>query len=543
MYQALYRTLRPEVFSHLLGQEHIVRILQNQLGNDGVSHAYLFCGTRGTGKTSTARLLAKGVNCLSEEERPCGHCSNCESIRQGTFVDVIEMDGASNRGIDNIRELRESVKYPPAVGRKKVYIIDEVHMLSTEAFNALLKTLEEPPQNVMFILATTEPQKLPATILSRCMRLDFRRIPQKRMEERLGEILREQGVDAEDGAISLIATNADGSVRDGLSLLDQLLATGTKYLTREQVLDLLGAASTETLWQLVEYLHQGDLSQVLLQTENLVQEGRDIRQVIKDLITYYRGLLLAKYLEKPEDLLNLSTENGQRLREQSKNMTLEDIRRGVLELAQASLDARYSTHPRVLLEVALMKLGDKEIAHGERIDQEASGQWKKEPQPAPAEKQVENKKDGPKTKSTVTPADTATENPRVPPPVVTTAENQQKPEKTISAPGDIWEQVLDRLEQEKATFRMMRGTSQILEIRENRVVLEGSSQMAVNRLQGNQAYIAEILEQITGLARELEIREKQDESVEEKKGTPVETVTQLSDLMGEAPLIIQGEGE
>ncbi|MFA7662100.1 MAG: DNA polymerase III subunit gamma/tau [Anaerovoracaceae bacterium] len=539
MYQALYRTLRPEVFSHLLGQEHIVRILQNQLGNDGVSHAYLFCGTRGTGKTSTARLLAKGVNCLSEEERPCGHCANCESIRQGTFVDVIEMDAASNRGIDNIRELRESVKYPPAVGRKKVYIIDEVHMLSTEAFNALLKTLEEPPQNVMFILATTEPQKLPATILSRCMRLDFRRIPQKQMEERLGEILREQGVDAEDGAISLIATNADGSVRDGLSLLDQLLATGTKYLTREQVLDLLGAASTETLWQLVEYLHQGDLSQVLLQTENLVQEGRDIRQVIKDLITYYRGLLLAKYLEKPEDLLNLSTENGQRLREQSKSMTLEDIRRGVLELAQASLDARYSTHPRVLLEVALMKLGDKEIAHGGRIDQEASGQWKKAPQPAPAEKKVADKTEEVKTHSTVMPTGAATENPRVAP----LAENQQKSEKTVSVPQDIWDQVLDRLEQEKATFRMMRGTSQILEMRENRVVLEGSSEMAVSRLQGNQAYIAEILEQITGLARELEIREKQDESVEEKKGTPVETVTQLSDLMGEAPLIIQGEGE
>ena len=539
MYQALYRTLRPEVFSHLLGQEHIVRILQNQLGNDGVSHAYLFCGTRGTGKTSTARLLAKGVNCLSEEERPCGHCANCESIRQGTFVDVIEMDAASNRGIDNIRELRESVKYPPAVGRKKVYIIDEVHMLSTEAFNALLKTLEEPPQNVMFILATTEPQKLPATILSRCMRLDFRRIPQKQMEERLGEILREQGVDAEDGAISLIATNADGSVRDGLSLLDQLLATGIKYLTREQVLDLLGAASTETLWQLVEYLHQGDLSQVLLQTENLIQEGRDIRQVIKDLITYYRGLLLAKYLEKPEDLLNLSTENGQRLREQSKSMTLEDIRRGVLELAQASLDARYSTHPRVLLEVALMKLGDKEIAHGGWIDQEASGQWKKAPQPAPAEKKVADKTEEVKTHSTVMPTGAATENPRVGP----LAENQQKSEKTVSVPQDIWDQVLDRLEQEKATFRMMRGTSQILEMRENRVVLEGSSEMAVSRLQGNQAYIAEILEQITGLARELEIREKQDESVEEKKGTPVETVTQLSDLMGEAPLIIQGEGE
>ena len=270
-----------------------------------------------------------------------------------------------------------------------------------------------------------------------------------------------------------------------------------------------------------------------------MQEGRDIRQVIKDLITYYRGLLLAKYLEKPEDLLNLSTENGQRLREQSKSMTLEDIRRGVLELAQASLDARYSTHPRVLLEVALMKLGDKEIAHGGWIDQEASGQWKKAPQPAPAEKKVADKTEEVKTHSTVMPTGAATENPRVGP----LAENQQKSEKTVSVPQDIWDQVLDRLEQEKATFRMMRGTSQILEMRENRVVLEGSSEMAVSRLQGNQAYIAEILEQITGLARELEIREKQDESVEEKKGTPVETVTQLSDLMGEAPLIIQGEGE
>ena len=177
MYTALYRAYRPEVFDEILGQEHIVRILKNQINTDSASHAYLFCGTRGTGKTTTARILAKGLNCLSEGSRPCGTCSACNSIREGTYLDVIEIDAASNNGVDNIRELRESVKYPPAVGRKKVYIIDEVHMLSTGAFNALLKTLEEPPEYVVFILATTEPQKLPSTILSRCMRLDFRRVP------------------------------------------------------------------------------------------------------------------------------------------------------------------------------------------------------------------------------------------------------------------------------------------------------------------------------------------------------------------------------
>ncbi len=523
MYQALYRTLRPEVFAHLLGQDHIVRILENQLGNDGVSHAYLFCGTRGTGKTTTARLLAKGVNCLSEGPRPCGACSHCESIRQGTFVDVIEMDGASNRGIDHIRELRESVKYPPALGRRKVYIIDEVHMLSTEAFNALLKTLEEPPENVMFILATTEPQKLPATILSRCMRLDFRRIPQKLLEERLMKILKERGVSAEEGAISLIGANADGSVRDGLSLLDQLLATGTRHLTREQVLDLLGAVSSEALWQLVDSLQRSDLSEVLLLTEELVQEGRDVRQLIKDLITYYRGLLLSKYLEKPEDILNMSSESGEKLKNQSKNMTLEEIRRGVMELSQASLDARYSTHPRVLLEVALMKLGEKE--------RDQHSETKKSIQPQEIKKEAQSKE----IKKEAQPQSRKEAEP-----------NKERPDPNASSDGDtedLWEQVLDRLEKEKATFRMIRGNCKILEIRENRLVLEGSSEMVVSRLKGHQAFIAEILEQLTGLPREVEIREKQKVEKQEPKETVMETVTQLSDLLGQTPLIIEGEGE
>ncbi|MDD3863528.1 MAG: DNA polymerase III subunit gamma/tau, partial [Eubacteriales bacterium] len=240
MYQALYRSYRPETFQELLGQEHIVRILKNQLDAGTTGHAYLFCGTRGTGKTSTARILAKGLNCLAPQgQRPCGECAVCRDIAAGTFVDVIEIDAASNNGVDNIRELRESVNYPPASGRSKVYVIDEAHMLSTPAANALLKTLEEPPESIVFILATTEPQKLPATILSRCLRLDFHRVSEDLIRHRFAEICKERGIEAGEDALALIASNADGSVRDGLSLLDRC-AAGNGAVTREVVLELLG---------------------------------------------------------------------------------------------------------------------------------------------------------------------------------------------------------------------------------------------------------------------------------------------------------------
>ena len=205
MYTALYRAYRPEVFDEILGQGHIIKILKNQLATDTVSHAYLFCGTRGTGKTTTARILAKGVNCASDGEKPCGVCDACRGIKDGTYMDVIEIDAASNNGVDNIRELRESVKYPPAVGRKKVYIVDEVHMLSSGAFNALLKTIEEPPEYVMFILATTEPHKLPATILSRCMRLDFKRVPEEILATGMADICQQKGINVTEGALRLIA--------------------------------------------------------------------------------------------------------------------------------------------------------------------------------------------------------------------------------------------------------------------------------------------------------------------------------------------------
>ena len=236
MYRALYRQYRPEVFEEVLGQDHIVRILKNQIATDSTSHAYLFCGTRGTGKTTTARLLAKGLNCLSDGERPCGECANCRAIKEGSFLDCIEIDAASNNGVDDVRELRESVKYPPSSGRRKVYIIDEVHMLSQEAFNALLKTLEEPPEYVTFILATTEVHKLPATVLSRCMRLDFKRVPESVLISGMSDICSKVGVNVSEDALRIIAANADGSVRDGLSILDQCISSSQTEVTAEDVL-------------------------------------------------------------------------------------------------------------------------------------------------------------------------------------------------------------------------------------------------------------------------------------------------------------------
>lgn len=356
MHTALYRAQRPEVFPEILGQEHIVKILKYQIATDTVSHAYLFCGTRGTGKTTTARILAKAVNCLSEGERPCGQCANCQAIKEGTFMDVIEIDAASNNGVDSVRELRESVKYPPAVGRKKVYIIDEVHMLSTGAFNALLKTLEEPPENVIFILATTEPQKLPATILSRCMRLDFRRIPQSVLAEGMKKICQEKGIEITDSAVKLLAGSADGSVRDGLSILDQVISAGDHYIDRDKVLEYIGTAGEDFFIELTEMTAVHNVAGAILLLDEALADGKDVKQLMRDWTAHYRNLLLTKFIRSPEDMLNLSTENVERIRQQSQQISLEEINKAILRLSRTLNDARWSTQPRILMELAIVAI-------------------------------------------------------------------------------------------------------------------------------------------------------------------------------------------
>ncbi len=364
MYKALYRAYRPETFDDVLGQEHIVRILKNQIANDSVAHAYLFCGIRGTGKTTMARLLAKGVNC-TESDPPCGECANCTAIKNGSYLDVIEIDAASNNGVDNIRDLRESVNYPPVLGRKKVYIIDEVHMLSGGAYNALLKTLEEPPEDVIFVLATTEPQKLPATIISRCLTLDFRRVSEKQLISGMEKICADLKLKASEEALALIARNADGSVRDALSILDQCIAAGKGAMTYEDVLDILGTVGDTALVEMADLIIAQDPAKAILFLNKLIDEGREIKELAKEFLRHAGNILICKYVKKPQEVLNISPENAQRIKKQAEAVSLPKLYEAISILSKMSNDIKWASQSRVLLELAVIRLSQMDEVKSE----------------------------------------------------------------------------------------------------------------------------------------------------------------------------------
>ena len=318
-YTALYRKFRPVEFEDVKGQEHIITTLKNQIEANRIGHAYLFCGTRGTGKTTVAKIFAKAVNCEHPVNgSPCGECAMCHSIAAGTSMNVIEIDAASNNGVDNIREIREEVAYRPTEGKYKVYIIDEVHMLSIGAFNALLKTLEEPPEYVIFILATTEVHKIPITILSRCQHYDFKRISIETITDRLRDLMQEEQVEVEEKALRYVAKAADGSMRDALSLLDQCIAfyLGQK-LTYDNVLEVLGAVDTDVFSRLLRSVIRRDVPKVLDIVDDLVMQGRELTQLATDFTWYLRNLLLVKTSDNIEDVLDVSTENMQQLQEEA----------------------------------------------------------------------------------------------------------------------------------------------------------------------------------------------------------------------------------
>ncbi len=360
-YQALYRKWRPDNFEDVKGQDHIVTTLQNQIKADRIGHAYLFCGTRGTGKTSIAKIFAKAVNCEHPiNGSPCNKCESCRAIATGNSMNVIEIDAASNNGVDNIRQIRDEVQYSPTQGKYKVYIIDEVHMLSIGAFNALLKTLEEPPSYVIFILATTEAHKIPVTILSRCQRYDFHRISIETISDRLSQLMQAENINVEDKAIKYIAKAADGSLRDALSLLDQCIAF---YLGRdlkyENVLDVLGAVDTQVYAEMLSLITMSDTTAVMELIEKLIMQGRDIGQFVNDFIWYLRNLLLIKTtddLSKVEDVIEASKDSIEQLKKDAKLVDTDTIMMYIRVLSELANDLKVATQKRIKLEVTLIKL-------------------------------------------------------------------------------------------------------------------------------------------------------------------------------------------
>ncbi|MGL5313631.1 MAG: DNA polymerase III subunit gamma/tau [Peptostreptococcaceae bacterium] len=357
MHKALYRAYRPQNFEDVVGQEHIVRTLKNQIENNNVGHAYLFSGTRGTGKTSTAKIFARAVNCENSiNQEPCNECEVCKDILHDNIMDVVEIDAASNNSVDDIRELRENVKYSPTKAKYKVYIIDEVHMLSQGAFNALLKTLEEPPSYIIFILATTEPHKIPATILSRCQRFDFKRVTVKDMTSRMQKICKEEEIEVEDKALNLISRNSQGALRDALSILDQCISFGDNKIEYKDVVELLGTVNVEQLFELAKCIIDQDTKKSLQILNEFVIWGKDIRNLINDLIDHFRNLMVCKVSSDVEEIISLPEETIQQLKVQSEEVDVNDLIRILNILSTTQDQMRSSSNPRILAEVTMMKI-------------------------------------------------------------------------------------------------------------------------------------------------------------------------------------------
>ena len=367
--QALYRKWRPQTFDEVVGQEHVVRTLRNALTSGRIHHAYLFAGPRGTGKTTTARLLAKAVNCLApDDQRPCNACAVCQAVNERRLLDLIEIDAASNTGVDDVRELRERVGFRPNEARYKVYVIDEVHMLSNAAFNALLKTLEEPPPHAIFVLATTEPHKIPATVLSRCQRFDFRRIPVNKMVDRLEWLTEQEHIQADREALTLIARQATGSMRDAESLIDQLASYDGKGITVAEVRAALGAGASEMIMQVTDALAERDMAQGLGAINTAVDEGADPRQFARQMVEHLRALLLM-LLKSGVVPAHVSDDMRPHLEKQAKGFSSHELTRAVRLFNQAAAEAKGGWQPQLPLEMAFVEaaLGPEPENPGPRV--------------------------------------------------------------------------------------------------------------------------------------------------------------------------------
>lgn len=356
-YTALYRKFRPQKFEDVVGQNHISTTLKNAIKSERIAHAYLLCGTRGTGKTSTAKIFSKAVNCLnSQDGEPCNECEMCIKINNGTAIDVVELDAASHNKVDNIRDIIDDVQYPPQESKYKVYIIDEVHMLSQGAVNAFLKTLEEPPSYVIFILATTDPQKLPITILSRCQKFDFKRIKNDDIFLRLKQITDILGVYAEDKSLKLISRICDGAMRDALSILDQAISMSNNKVEYDNIVKMLGLMTNDDLITLTDFIISKDIEGAVKTINNAISSGKDVNLFIKDFTKHMRDLMMVKVTESPEEVLEMSIENIELLKLQSEKLRVEEIMRYIKILQDTEENAKYSKQGRIYLELAIIKM-------------------------------------------------------------------------------------------------------------------------------------------------------------------------------------------
>ena len=356
MYLALYRKYRPRTFDEVVGQDHIVKTLVNQIKLDKISHAYLFTGSRGTGKTSTAKIFAKAINCTnSKNGSPCGECEVCKAL-DGANIDVLEIDAASNNGVDEIRELKEKVKYPPVVGKYKVYIIDEVHMLSSAAFNALLKTLEEPPAHTVFILATTEVHKLPATILSRCLRFDYRLVSLEDLSNLLKNILKSENVTFDEQAVNIIARAGEGSVRDTLSIADRCVSFAGSELTASKVISVLGVSEREILINMTDKILEKNVGEALVELDKVLSSGKSPLVFASDMVSYFRDLLLVHTLkDDSRKIVVVKDDVFEKMKTQATDQSYSVILKAIETLSGVEQELRFSVQPRIVLETAIIK--------------------------------------------------------------------------------------------------------------------------------------------------------------------------------------------
>ncbi len=484
-YTALYRVWRPGRFSEVVGQNHISNTLKNAVVKDRVSHAYLFAGPRGTGKTSLAKIMAKAVNCFAPEQgEPCNQCENCLSINNGSFMDYFEIDAASNRGIDEIRDMREKVKFSPSQGKIKVYVIDEVHMLTNEAFNALLKTLEEPPAHVMFILATTEPQKIPLTILSRCQRYDFKKIHETGIEERLAEIIEKEEITVDKEALSLIIKKAEGGMRDAISILDQAIsAAESKEIRLFDIEEVLGTLNDEQLYLIFSETFSGNIEKMISTLDAALAEGRDIKQIIKDMIDYVRDIVLYKASGVKNDF----PQTDEKLVQLAELRSLEAFNRLLMELINAEQKMYYFSRPRILLETTLIGFagGYDAVTASTVTTTETAAKADTAAKEKPVQKSMPETKEAEKMAASQA-------SPEKEPGIAAETTSKQNPDTQT-----LWQEVLQQIKKEKITLHacLVAGEFQLCD-GQGQVIFEANKKFHQERVasQENIEYIETIFE-------------------------------------------------